>query len=102
MQPMWGNMRRRDFVVGAAATGLAWSAAANAQTRGFRIGYLANLSPETTRDLFDAFRDALRTRGYAEGNNLTIISRTSPDRLDVAAAELISLKPDVIVAWATP
>jgi len=95
-------MRRRDFLVGAGATGLAWSAAANAQTRVFRIGYLANLSPEKTQALFDAFREALQSRGYVEGTNLTIIPKTSPDHLDGAAAELMALKPDVIVAWATP
>ena len=95
-------MKRREFIKVAATSALAWSAPADAQGRIFRIGYLANLSPETTADLFDAFREALKSRGYAEGRNLTIIPKTSPNQLDMAATELVALKPDVIVAWATP
>jgi putative tryptophan/tyrosine transport system substrate-binding protein len=95
-------MRRRDLFRGFAASVVAWSTVADAQSPGFRIGYLANLAPETTRDLFDAFREALKLRGYAEGQNLTIVPRTSQNPLDTAATELVALKPDIVVAWATP
>ena len=48
---------------------------------------------------------ALRNRGFEEGRNLTIVYRSAMGRneeLPRLAAELVSLKPDVIFAWTTP
>ena len=48
-----------------------------------------------------ALRDGLRELGYVEGRNLALEYRSSdgrPERLPDAAAELVRLAPDVIVA----
>jgi putative ABC transport system substrate-binding protein len=98
-------MRRREFLAllgGAAATPLVLPPIAHAQDRVFRLGYLANLAPEATPDLWHALREGLRARGWVEGQNLTIIHRSAPHLSEAIAAELVARKPDVIVAWATP
>jgi putative ABC transport system substrate-binding protein len=96
-------MRRREFL-SAIGGALSWPLSARAQpaARIARVGYLANLAPTATPELLNAFRDGLRTRGYVEGQNLTIASRWASPLSDSIVAELVGLKPDVIVAWATP
>jgi putative ABC transport system substrate-binding protein len=52
-----------------------------------------------------AFIQALRELGYREGQNLTVVSRSPRDNnegLPKVAAELASLKPDVLVGMGTP
>lgn len=72
-----------------------------------RIGYLVTgglASPET-RVLLDAFRQGLRERGYVEGQNIVIEYRAADGKLErfpALAAELVQLKPEVIVAQGTP
>ena len=69
----------------------------------FRIGILGNVpltSPEGAR-LWGAFIQGLRELGYVEGQNITIMHRSSEgryERLPDLAAELVRLKVDVIVA----
>ena len=44
----------------------------------------------------------MRELGYIEGQNITIERRYAdwnPERLAALAAELVELKPDIIVAW---
>ena len=53
----------------------------------------------------DAFRKALRERGYTEGVNLVLDVRTASgklERLPMLASELVSASPEVIVAVNTP
>jgi putative ABC transport system substrate-binding protein len=67
----------------------------------WRIGYLGYAYPTQARDL-EAFRQRLRDLGYVEGKNLVIESRladSSFERLPALAAELVSLKLDVIAAF---
>ena len=55
--------------------------------------------------MYDVFRGELREMGYIEGKNLVIDQRSAegrPDRLPSFLSELIALRPDVIVAVATP
>jgi putative tryptophan/tyrosine transport system substrate-binding protein len=72
-----------------------------------RIGYLVTgglASPET-RVLLDAFRQGLRERGYVEGQNIVVEYRAADGQLErfpALAAELVQLKPEVIVAQGTP
>jgi putative ABC transport system substrate-binding protein len=73
--------------------------------RVYRIGFLAyGPRPErtvTTTSPLAAFRQTLRERGYVEGKNLILDERWAEARiarLPLLAAELIQLKPDVIVA----
>ena len=65
-----------------------------------RIGYLDFRSSN-----LKAFRQGLRDLGYVEGRNLAIEYRSAEgklDRLPALAAELVSLKVDVIVVASTP
>lgn len=65
-----------------------------------RIGILGNQDNPP----WQALRDELRHRGYVDGRNVTIDwrwSEGSPDRLPALARELLSRKPDVIVAAGT-
>jgi putative tryptophan/tyrosine transport system substrate-binding protein len=64
-----------------------------------RIGWLSLGAPSPNPSLRDAFRQGLRERGWAEGQNIAIESRYAegkPDRLPDLAAELVQLKVDVI------
>jgi putative ABC transport system substrate-binding protein len=97
-------VRRREFIttavsITAAALG---SRTGLGQNRLFRIGYLASLAPEATPDLIGTFRQELKARGYMEGENLRIDYRWSALPSPALAAELIQLRPEVIVAWASP
>ncbi|HYJ16632.1 MAG TPA: ABC transporter substrate-binding protein [Candidatus Limnocylindria bacterium] len=63
-----------------------------------RIGFLGGSASNTPR--IDAFRQGLRELGYVEGKNIVIELRFAEgilDRLPALAAELASLKVDVIV-----
>ena len=104
-------MRRRDFVavLGGAAAAV-WSRAvrAQAQDRAWHLGYLsATDTPgepqaHSHRLIMEA---ALARLGYIEGSNLRIDRRLLSDqveRVNDAAAELVALQPDVIVAVNTP
>src|SRR5262245_15655089 len=65
-----------------------------------RIGYLGPFTPSASAALLEAFRQGLRELGYVEGQNISIDYRWAegtPDRFPALAAELISLRVDVIV-----
>ena len=97
-------MRRRDFikVIGGAA---AWPLVARAQQteRMRRIGVLMAVAE---RDLeaqgyIKAFVQVLHELGWAHGRNVQIEYRWgggNPDRIRTYAAELVGLKPDVVLA----
>jgi putative ABC transport system substrate-binding protein len=83
---------------------LATPFAAHAQParRVYRLGYLTPTAPETFG--VAVFRQALGDLGWVEGRNLLIDYRSADgkfERLPGLAAELIRLKPDLIVAIAT-
>jgi ABC-type uncharacterized transport system substrate-binding protein len=71
-----------------------------------QIGILSNV-PLTSREgapVWGAFIQGLRELGYVEGQNITIVHRSSEgqyQRLPDLAAELVRLKVDVIVAPAS-
>ena len=96
---------RRKFLVSAGALiavplqGFAQPAAAMP-----RIGFLGAAIPAAWAPRLDAFRAGLRDLGYVEGRNIAIEYRFAEgqyDRLPALAAELVSLKVDVIVTHAT-
>jgi putative tryptophan/tyrosine transport system substrate-binding protein len=100
-------MNRRDSVLALLALGVAAAPlAAGAQPRAgklSRIGVLMNLYPPDA-DPPQALRQGLRDLGYVEGQNVVIDWRYQlgrADRLPTLAAELVRLKPDVIVADVT-
>lgn len=104
---MSADMLRREFLGvmgGAAAT---WPFAASAQQAGkvSRIGYLGISSPSLEGHVLDAFRQKLRELGHVEGENIAMEYRWAEgqdDRLPELAAELVRVKPDVIVTTGTP
>jgi len=64
-----------------------------------RIGILT-LAGGSSTPLFEAFRQGLREHGYVEGQNIAFEDRFAQgraDRLPTMAAELVSMKVDVIV-----
>jgi putative tryptophan/tyrosine transport system substrate-binding protein len=93
-------MKRREFITLLGGTSTAWPLAARAQQPGkvWRIGFLRYTAPIASH--LAAFRHGLRDLGYVEGRNVVIEERYASgvyDRLPLLAAELIALKPDVIV-----
>jgi len=95
-------MIRAALAIGLAVGILAVPLASEAQpaTKVWRVGYLGYANPIEARDL-EAFRQRLRNLGYVEGKNLVIESRlagSSFEGLPALAAELVSLKLDVIAA----
>ncbi len=66
------------------------------------IGWLLEAhAPSGSSETLEAFRQSLRELGYVEGNNISVAYRFGEgrdDRLAALAAELVRLKPDVIVA----
>lgn len=70
-----------------------------------RIGALISGSPSTHRLPVEAFRQGLRDLGYVEGQNIVIEYRYAEgraDRFPDLAAELVRLKPDVLVTAGLP
>ena len=97
-------MNRRCVLTSLLALTAAWSAPSLAQPSGkvWRVGFLS-LSP-ITPPLADAFRKAMRDRGYVEGRNLIIEWRDGDgklERMPSLAAELVQLKVDIILAQAS-
>ena len=65
-----------------------------------RIGHLSNIDAATQSTRSEGIRQALRERGYIEGQNLAIEYRYAegkPERLPELAAELVRLKVDIIL-----
>jgi putative ABC transport system substrate-binding protein len=100
-------MRRREFIAGLSGAA-AWPLAARAQQGGRlrRIGALiyAEESDPIVRAGWTAFRQAQQQLGWAEDRNMRIDIRYETDRdaLRSIAAELVSLAPDLIVAYTAP
>jgi putative ABC transport system substrate-binding protein len=66
---------------------------------------LSPTSAATAVRFYDPFRAVLRELGHVEGRNLRIEARYAdgvPARLPALAAELVALRPDLIVATSTP
>lgn len=85
------------------AFSIAIAAAANAgSSRPWRVGLLTSGSGDR---ILEWFREAFAALGYREGRDLTIDLRGANGRyalLPDLVAELVALKPDVIIAEATP
>ncbi len=95
-------IQRRDFIAGLLGV-LAAPLAAEAQPAGKvpRIGILPPGPISERVHLWEAFRQGLRELGYVEGQNLALVFPSVEVRRELLphlAAELVSLKVDVIVA----
>ena len=97
-------MRRREFVrLFGSATVAFRAVAAQGAEQPKRVGLLTNLAEDDpeTRSRLDAFLAALRQLGWRDGSNLKIEYRWGvgdSDNHRKNAAELVALRPDVIVA----
>jgi putative ABC transport system substrate-binding protein len=71
--------------------------------RVLRIGYLSPSDPGSESTRSEPIRQALRERGYIEGQDIAIEYRYTEgkrDRFPELAAELVRLKVDIIVVSA--
>jgi putative ABC transport system substrate-binding protein len=89
------------ILVGALLFALCGPAEAQQPKKVARIGYLIAGSPSTQAPYTDAFRQGLRDLGHIEGQTIGIeyrfFAQEKLERLPIFAAELVSLKVDVIV-----
>lgn len=91
--------------VGAMLFALCSASEAQQPVRIPRIGVLSPLSPEIAAANHEAFRQGLRELGYIEGKNVLIeyrFSRGREEQLPELAAELASLKLDVLMTVGSP
>ena len=101
-------MTRREFITLLGGAAVAWPLAARAQQgeRVRRLGALmsgAETDPEMQARLA-GFRQGLGRFGWTDKRNIHVDYRfaaANMDRAQELARELIALKPDVLVAWAT-
>jgi putative ABC transport system substrate-binding protein len=95
-------MRRRDFITLLGGTATTWSLAARAQQPAVPlIGFLSSASPGPYAGRLRGFRQGLSDSGFVEGRNVEIEFRWADgqyDRMPMLAADLVRLKPAVIVA----
>lgn len=94
---------RRRFLLAAGALFAMPYARAQAPERMRRIGWLTAGSPKSHARPLEAFREGLREHGWVEGRNITLELRWAEgkvDRLPSLAAELVRLKPELIVTAA--
>jgi len=100
-------MRRRDVLGVLMTAPLASPSKAQAQ-RGAKLPRLASLSGgsvEGTKERDACFYDALRKLGWTDGESITVERRWASgntSRLPALAAELMALKPDVVMTSGTP
>ncbi len=94
-------MRRRKFLGLLGGAAAAWPLAARAQDRVRRIGWLSaiELDDPLNQHRLSALRHGLQLLGWVEGRNLVIDVRFRPGTANIRknAAELIALKPDVLL-----
>jgi putative ABC transport system substrate-binding protein len=92
-------MKRREFIAGTAAL-LVSPRHSWAQGTPRRIGALNPTNLSSALPLRKVFLDSLRDHGWVEGKNLIIDSRYAEghdERLPALAAELVALKPELLV-----
>jgi putative ABC transport system substrate-binding protein len=102
-------MRRREFITLLSGTMVIWPIEVRTQQRDqiARIGVLMSAASEDPEGQarIAAFRQGLQKLGRAEGQNMRIDVRWSGGNADLDrkfAVELVALKPDVILATASP
>jgi len=99
-------MKRREFIAILAGTAAAWPLAAHAEVSTKRpvIAVLTAITKENNAPL-NAFVQGLKELGYVDGVNVDLVYRFAEghlDRFPALAAEVVGLRPDVILATVTP
>ena len=100
-------MRRRDFIKLIGVSAAAWPLAAQAQqsSKLAKVGYLGPSSLALEHVQVNAFKQRLHELGHVEGKDITYLfhwAEGQDERFPALAAELVGLKPDVIVTTGTP
>jgi putative ABC transport system substrate-binding protein len=98
------GMQRREFI-GLIAGAATWPLAAHAQQSARRVAIIM-ATPETLgRSRLNAFLQGFEKLGWTGGRNLELDIRWaggSAERMREVVAEIVALKPDVVVANGTP
>jgi putative tryptophan/tyrosine transport system substrate-binding protein len=101
-------MRRRQFAAlgaaGATSLALPRRSAGEQPGKSPRIGWLWNGRSAGNPQEVTGFREGLKEFGYVDGQNIIVDYRFTegrPDRIPELAAELMRLRPDVLVAFGT-
>jgi putative tryptophan/tyrosine transport system substrate-binding protein len=101
-------LRRREFITLLCGAAAGWPLALRAQEspRVVRIGFLGSGFPSAWASRLEALRAGLNDFGYLEGKNLLFEFRWAEggkyEQLRELAAELVSLKVDILVTYGTP
>jgi putative tryptophan/tyrosine transport system substrate-binding protein len=101
-------MRRRELIAAVAANPVLSAASsrfAELRAASAIIGLLSPFSRAETEPWHQAFRQGLRDLGWTEGANARLEYRYADgrsERLPALAAELVALKPDILVVSVTP
>jgi ABC-type uncharacterized transport system substrate-binding protein len=98
-------MKRREFITLLGGAAVAWPLGAIAQSSPKRplVAYLGASTQTFSAGIVGPFLQGMRELGYVDGENVEFVFRYSEgyqDRLPTLAAELVQLKPNVIVASA--
>src|SRR6516162_258731 len=97
-------MTRRDFLLLAGATAMAWKPAA-AEVKVPRIGCIQAGSRQESQSVIDAFRANLSAHGWTDGSNIAILDRWAEERIEQLPAivkELIGSDITALVTAGTP
>jgi putative ABC transport system substrate-binding protein len=97
------NLKRREFIMLIGGAAAAWPFVVRAQEKGIpRVGVLWHAAnAEEEGPLLPALVEGLRALGYIDGKNIILEHRFPneiPERFASMAAELVSLKVDVLVS----
>ena len=99
-------MRRREFIAGLLAAAIARGACAQGNGKIWRVAYLnPGVATAASSSIYRDWLQRLRELGYVEGENLVVDHRYAEgdySRLPQLVHELIELKPDAMLAIATP
>jgi putative ABC transport system substrate-binding protein len=98
-------MKRREFITLLGGTAVAWPLGAQAQQPMPVIGFLNGTDPETFSGWLAGFKTGLKSAGFIEGQNVTVIylwAEGHYDRLPAMAADLVRRQVSVIVAAGAP
>ena len=99
-------MLRRSVIslAGGAALSAALPVVAQTQKAPRRISWLGTGAPNSSGHLLEALRNALKTLGWTEGQDIVIDvlwANGDVKRLDALAADLLALKPELVFASST-
>jgi len=97
------RVKRRDFLLLAAGTAIAWNPACAAATT-TRIGFIGPGSGVAGQSSLDALRGGLRALGWIDGDNLVILDRWAEEqaeRLPGIAKDLTASAVDILVTAGT-